>query len=189
MTPLEKIEKGIVSGDWQLVCDGYNKITNKKLTPPIEKPLPPPVKKLSSKKDYYAEIISMGVGGLDKIENYTLNDLKEMLMVYKISDGQKHHTSPQEENDEQPTLSGPLYISKPEKLLHIDKNIAVKVVPDKNFDLIKEPNNTNRVKREPPKKVRAECSKCSEIFNALAAFTFNDNGKTIGVCDVCKESR
>ena len=34
MTPLGKIEEGIVKGDWAPVCEGFNKLTGKKLTPP-----------------------------------------------------------------------------------------------------------------------------------------------------------
>ncbi len=33
-TPLTKIENGILNADWELVCEGFNKLTGKKLTPP-----------------------------------------------------------------------------------------------------------------------------------------------------------
>lgn len=187
MTPLKKIEDGILAGNWQLVCDGFNKLTNKNLEPP--KP-PAPIKKdPKTKKEFYEALVEMGVNPAP-IKEYTLADLQEMHAVYSsIETIVEQDISPQQQSTKSPISSGPLYVFKPEKVLHMDKHVPIKVIPDKELELVVESKESNRIKRQPPRKVTAQCSRCATTFNTLGEFTFNDNGLIRGICDVCKESR
>jgi hypothetical protein len=38
MSPLEYIEEGIKEGDWEKVCEGYERLTGKSLSLPVERP-------------------------------------------------------------------------------------------------------------------------------------------------------
>jgi hypothetical protein len=191
-TPLSKIREGIIGGDWQLVCDGYNKITNSDLLPPeipiLKQDIKIKAQEPITKKDFYNAIIEMG-GSLGKLANYSLDELKEIRDITKAESEIIPDTSPHEQIVSIKLSNGPLYVSKPEKLLHMDKHVPVRVVADATLDKIVEPEITNRVKRPSPKKVNARCAKCGRKFNALAAFTFSENGETTGICDECKESK
>ena len=87
MTPLGKIEAGITDANWQLVCDGFNKLTGKKLEPPQQitmtlKATFDPQK--ATKKELYNWLLDYAP--LEPMKNYTVADLKEMVGVYQLTE-------------------------------------------------------------------------------------------------------
>lgn len=187
MTPLTSIEKGILEGNWEYVCAGFNKLTGKKMTPP--KPKEAVFNAATAKKgDLFKKLAQMGVN-LAKLADYSLEDLREMYDVYT-----NNTTVMDEEETEKvippfrPSKDNQLFIVNPTKLMHGDK-LPINITPDPILDKIVDSNSsTVKSKRAPADRVKAKCIKCKSQFEDYKKFTSESDGERSGVCATCKES-
>ena len=209
MTPLTKIENGILSGDWQLVCDGFNKITGKSLSPPIVEP----VKQVfnpdkASKKELYnyiKENINPSIGAM---KSFSIEELREILIIY----GSESAFDYQEEVTKLPTktnvrpkkvkidpaqkgfLNDGRYFM-PTKLYGNTKMLDEDVKPlhlveDPILKKIVEPDDFEHNPRNPPRTVEAKCVRCGIQYKTLAGLTVSDeeDPDLRGNCPKCQES-
>ena len=202
-TPLTKIENGILNADWELVCEGFNKLTGKKLTPP--KPITMTLKstfdaKKASKKELYNWLLDYIP--LEPMKNYSVAELKEMVGVYQLAE----EAEPVVKKDNgyiNPDLrGGPLttvklpdgaafmdgfrYTSGKKKLLPIDTQKVVASMDPKLEKLVDSPYEYTP--REAPKRTTLKCLKCSKKFQSYAHLGVEVDGELKALCPVCAES-
>ena len=203
MTPLGKIEAGITDANWQLVCDGFNKLTGKKLEPPQQitmtlKATFDPQK--ATKKELYNWLLDYAP--LEPMKNYTVADLKEMVGVYQLAE----EAEPVVKKDNgyiSPDLrGGPLtqvklpdgaafmdgfrYTSGKKKLLPIDMQKVVATL-DPQLKNVGDPTN-EYVPRDAPKKSSLKCLKCSKKFESYSHLGVEVDGELKALCPICAES-
>lgn len=192
MTPLGKIEAGILSGDWNTVCEGFNKLTGKKLTPPVQKaekvvfnPEKAPKKELYS---YLGKIMD-----LEPIKNYSLADLREMAVVHSAFStedlvSQTWSDTPQHAAalDKGVFLDGFRYHSGRSKLLKIDQK-PVTVIVEPQLANIGDPTKEYQP-REPVKHINFSCMKCKKSFSAPESRGMYIDGEAKALCPVCSET-
>ena len=212
-TPLTNIENGILLGDWMLVCQGFNKLTGKSLSPPA--PTAKPVVKFNPetapKKELYK--FMTGVIEMGPIKDYTVADLREMAVVHAMGETDDDYTEPIIDDRytvEQPVrkdngfinpfksdtslpdggqfLDGFRYRSGKSKseMLPIDK-LKVKAVVDPQLVKVGDPA-ADYTPREPVEKVDNKCMKCSKTFKAYKGIGVEVDGELKSLCPICSES-
>lgn len=209
MTPLTKIENGILAGDWQLVCDGYNKITGKNLAPPIIEP-PKPLFNIetASKKELYSHIKENLNPSIGAMKSFSIEELREVMSIYQTED--------KSEESNPVVVEAPTPISRgkrpkidpyqtgflsdgrffqPSKLYGNTKMNDVDIKPlhlveDANFKKITEPTDFEHNPRDPPRTVDAVCVRCKTKYKTLAGLAVTDEKDTDlrGNCPKCQES-
>ena len=87
MTPLGKIEEGIIGGDWKLVCDGFNRLTGKKVTPPLTKQIQEVFDPNTAKKaQLYSWLKTNTDMEMGPPKEYSIEDLREIVNVHILSE-------------------------------------------------------------------------------------------------------
>lgn len=191
MTPLNKIETGIVTANWALVCEGFNKLTGKKLTPPTPKV---EVKAFNpdtaSKKELYDHL--KNIMPMESAKAYSIAELREMAIVHSMQED--YEEEPVAPIVAQPTNdpNGPIFLdgfrftSGKKKLLPMDMQKVVATL-DPQLALVKDPTNEYNP-RKPPKKVQVRCLKCKKSFEQLAGLAVEVDGEKRSMCPVCSET-
>lgn len=214
-TPLVNIENGILSGDWLLVCQGFNKLTGKKISPPaspkVESGFDP---ETAPKKDLYKfmkDRIDVG-----PIKDYTVADLREMVAIHAMGETEDDYIEPviddryvtiepfkppikkdggfinpfkKDGNDILPNggkfLDGFRYHSGRNKLLPIDR-IKVKATVDPQLVKVGDPT-ADYTPREPTERVENKCMKCSKKFKTYKGIGVEVDGELKSLCPICSE--
>lgn len=205
MTPLTKIENGILDANWALVCEGFNKLTGKKLEPPqqITMTLESTFEaSKASKKELYNWLLCYVP--LEPMKNYSVAELREMVGVYQLAEEAEIETPIKKDNGYiHPDLKGgPLttvklpngaafldgfrYTSGKKKLLPIDTQKVVATL-DPQLKDVGDPTN-EYVPREAPKKTTLKCLKCSKKFQSYSQLGVEVDGELKALCPVCAES-
>lgn len=206
MTPLGKIEAGITDANWQLVCDGFNKLTGKKMEPPIIKvaiseSFDPNKAKKTQLYKWLQDKIEMGPS-----KEYSTEELREIANVHLLSIEPDMETveipikkdagyiNPDLRGGPYPSvdlpdgaafLDGFRYTSGKKKLLPMD---TLKVVATLDPQLAKVGDPTNEyTPREPPRKAQLTCLKCSKVFEGYAGIGVTLDGQLKALCPVCRE--
>jgi len=192
MTPLTKIENGILSGDWQLVCDGFNKLTGKKLIPPA-----PPKQEVkfdplkANKRALYAFLKSKIE--MDTINAYSIDELREMSVVHtseEESEGDEEVVIESSEDKALPNggkfLDGFRYTTGRSKLLPIDQERVVTFL-DPMLKNVGDPQNEYRP-RNPPKKITVKCMTCKTAFRQTAGIAVEVDNELKSLCPKCSET-
>lgn len=213
-TPLTNIENGILLGDWALVCQGFNKLTGKSLSPPAPavKPAARFNPETAPKKELYK--FMTGVIEMGPIKDYTVADLREMAVVHAMG-AEIDYTESIIDNTYATTTEAPVrkdsgfvnpfkkggddilpnggqfldgfrYHSGKSKLLPIDK-IKVKAVVDPQLLKVGDPA-ADYTPREPIEKVDNKCMKCSKTFKAYKGIGVEVDGELKSLCPICSES-
>ena len=203
MTPLGKIEAGITDANWQLVCDGFNKLTGKKLEPPQQitmtlKATFDPQK--ATKKELYNWLLDYAP--LEPMKNYTVADLKEMVGVYQLTEKAEPVVKKDNGYISPDLRGGPLtqvklpdgaafmdgfrYTSGKKKLLPIDMQKVVATL-DPQLKNVGDPTN-EYVPRDAPKKSSLKCLKCSKKFESYSHLGVEVDGELKALCPICAES-
>ena len=193
MTPLTKIENGIIAGDWNLVCEGFNKLTGKKLIAPVvpilKKDIELPEQKFDSKTATKRELYNWIKNKYDiaPIKTFTIEELREMYTVYSVNEEPLEDVvvEIQELADGAAFLDGFRFHSGRKKLLPIDTQKVIATLepmlhgddgPDKEIQ-----------KRDPPKKISMKCLKCNKSFSNYAYLGVDSGGEVKALCPVCSE--
>lgn len=205
MTPLTKIENGILNADWELVCEGFNKLTGKKLDPP--KPITATLEttfnpQSASKKELYNWLLYYVP--LEPIKNYSIAELKEMVGVYQLAEEvepieleapvkkDNGYVNPFKKGDDIPLpngaafLDGFRYTSGKKKLLPIDTQKVVATL-DPQLKNVGDPTN-EYTPREAPRKSTLKCMKCSKRFEGYSHLGVEVDGELKALCPICAES-
>lgn len=194
MTPLGNIESGIIHGDWKLVCDGFNKLTGKKLSPIVVKE---PVKKFYPESATKRELYNWVKTKYDiaPIKAFTIEELREMVMVHSIDENSVigdyedeliAKVEVQKLSDKEAFLDGFRYHSGRKELLPIDK---LKVTASFDPQLKGDDGPDKEVaKRDQPKKVNMKCLKCSKSFSNWAYLGVESGGELKALCPICAET-
>ena len=193
-TPLSNIENGITTGDWKLVCDGYNKLTGKKLSPLVvkkeEKKFDP---KTSSKRELYNFMKTKF--DIAPIKAYTIEDLREMVLVHSLNQSSTEDVYEDELTAKvevqklangEAFMDGFRYTSGRKELLPMDK-LRVRAVLDPLLKDVGDPTN-EYVPRDPPKRIEMRCLKCSKKFKNFASLGVESGGELKALCPVCSEN-
>lgn len=206
MTPLTKIENGILKADWALVCDGFNKITGKALTPPQQLTMKLESTfnaKKASKKQLYNWLLDYSIA-MQGIQYYTIAELREMVGIYQLAEEAEVEAPVKRDNGYiNPDLrGGPLttvnlpngasfldgfrYTSGKRKLLPIDTQKVIATL-DPQLKNVGDPTN-EYVPREAPKKSILKCLKCSKKFETYSQLGVEVDGELKALCPTCAES-
>jgi len=203
-TLLTKIENGILDGNWALVCEGFNKLTGKKLTPPEPAILVKPTLNVqkATKKELYHWLLDYVP--LEPIKNYTITELREMVGVYQLAEEVEQvipeapvkkdngYIDPFKKSGDIPLpngaafLDGFRYTSGKRKLLPIDTQKVVATL-DPQLKDVGDPTN-EYVPRQAPKKASLKCMKCSKKFQSYSQLGVEVDGELKALCPVCAES-
>lgn len=198
MTPLGKIEAGITDANWQLVCDGFNKLTGKKLEPPQQITMTLEATfdaKKATKKELYNWLLYYAP--LEPMKNYTIADLKEMVGVYQLAEEAEPVIKKDNDLHGGPIttvslpngasfLDGFRYTSGKRKLLPIDTQKVIATL-DPQLKDVGDPTN-EYVPRETPKKSVLKCLKCSKKFESYSHLGVEVDGELKALCPTCAES-
>jgi hypothetical protein len=190
MTPLNKIETGIMTANWGLVCEGFNKLTGKKLAPPAPKEEPKAFNPETAGKKQLYDFLK-GFMQMEPMKSYSTEELREMALVHSMEETYEDSTAP---NVAQPTQEegGPIFLdgfrftSGKKKLLPMDMEKVVATL-DPQLALVKDPTNEYNP-RKPPKKVQVRCLKCKKSFEQLAGLAVEVDGEKRSMCPVCSET-
>ena len=194
-TPLSNIENGITTGDWKLVCDGYNKLTGKKLSPLVVKK---EEKKFDHKTSSKRELYNFMKTKFDiaPIKAYTTEELKEMVLVHSLNETSTEDVyedeltakvEVQKLSDGAVFMDGFRYTSGRKELLPMDKlKVTANFDPQLKGD--DGPQDREVTKRDPPKKVNMKCLKCSKSFSNWAYLGVESGGELKALCPICSES-
>ena len=207
MTPLTKIENGILSGDWQLVCDGYNKITGKNVVTQINEPQKPVFNdEKASKKELYSHIKENLNPSIGHMKSFSIEELREVISIYNTEGdpilappeivtpaagrGKKLRIDPHQTGflpDGRFFQPSHLYGNK--KMNDVDIK-PLHLVEDANFKKITEPTDFEHNPRDPPRTVDAVCVRCKTKYKTLAGLAVTDEKDTDlrGNCPKCQES-
>jgi hypothetical protein len=205
MTPLTKIENGILSGDWQLVCDGFNKLTGKSLSPPVITPTKPIFDiETAGKKEVYEYIKKNLNPSIGAMKSFSIEELREMFSVFSmentVDDEQTRpkaqKSAPKKSKKIDPTQTGfvdEYRFFQPTKLYGATKMQDVDVAPlrlveDPNMKYIKDAEDFEYNPREAPKLTDIVCLKCKKTFRNLEKLGVELDGETKGICPTCQES-
>lgn len=194
-TPLTNIENGIITGDWNLVCEGFNKLTGKKLKPIV---ITPQVEEFNpetaSKRELYKWIKDKY--DIAPMKTFTVDELKEMAVIFSANqvhsinndytDELTAEIKVQELSDGAAFLDGFRYHSGRNKLLPIDK-LKVNAVLE---PALKGDDGPDReiTKREAPKKINMKCLKCNKSFMNYSYLAVETGGELKSLCPNCSES-
>lgn len=207
-TPLTKIENGILNADWTLVCEGFNKLTGKKLTPP--EPITMTLMstfdaKKASKKELYSWLLDYIP--LEPMKNYSVAELREMVGVYQLAEEaeQTEQMIPETPIKKDNGFTNPFkaggditlpnggafldgfrYTSGKKKLLPIDTQKVVATL-DPQLKNVGDPTN-EYTPREAPRKSTLKCMKCSKRFEGYSHLGVEVDGELKALCPVCAES-
>ncbi len=215
-TPLTNIENGILLGDWTLVCQGFNKLTGKSLSPPA--PAAKPVVKFNPetapKKELYK--FMTGVIEMGPIKDYTVADLREMAVVHAMGETDDDYIEPIIDNTYTATTEAPVrrdngfvnpfkkggndilpdggqfldgfrYRSGKSKSEMLPiDKIKVKAVVDPQLVKVGDPS-ADYTPREPVEKVDNKCMKCSKTFKAYKGIGVEVDGELKSLCPICSE--
>ena len=196
MTPLGKIEEGIIGGDWKLVCDGFNRLTGKKVTPPLTKQIQEVFDPNTAKKaQLYSWLKTNTDMEMGPPKEYSIEDLREIVNVHILSEApakrDSGYTNPFKSNQDVKLegggafLDGFRYTSGKGKLLPMD---TLKVTAALDPQLVKVGDPTNEyIPREPPKKANLKCLKCNKVFEGYAHLGVTSDGELKALCPVCIE--
>lgn len=205
MTPLTKIENGILSANWQLVCDGFNKLTGKSLLPPVVNP-PKPVFDIetASKKQVYEFIKENLNPSIGAMKSFSIEELREMFSVFSMENNvddeqtrpKAQKSAPKKSKKIDPTQTGfvdGFRYFQPTKLYGATKMQDIDVAPlrlveDPNMKYIKDADNFEYNPREAPKVTDIVCLKCKKSFKSLEKLGVDVDGETKGICPTCQES-
>lgn len=197
MTPLNKIESGILTGNWGLVCEGFNKLTGKNLTPPepivatLEETFSP---EKANKKELYAwmkEKIDVG-----PIKSYTTAELREMVAVHMMTeefveapvfeDTYRAQAKSEPFKNGGKILDGFRYTSGKKELLPIDR-VKVKAIIEPQLKNVGDPT-ADYTPRDAPEKVKIKCMKCSKQFQTYKGIGVEVDNELKALCPICSES-
>ena len=202
-TPLTKIENGILNADWELVCEGFNKLTGKKLDPP--KPITVTLEtafnsKTASKKELYNWLLYYVP--LEPIKNYSIAELREMVGVYQLVEEPEPVVKKDNGYINPDLRGGPLttvklpdgaafldgfrYTSGKKKLLPLDTQKVVATL-DPQLKNVGDPTN-EYTPREAPRKSTLKCMKCSKRFEGYSHLGVEVDGELKALCPICAES-
>jgi hypothetical protein len=190
MTPLNKIETGIITANWGLVCEGFNKLTGKKLTPPVAKEEPKAFDpETANKRELYAFL--QETMDMQPMKSYSIEELREMALVHAMEKTYEDSTTP---NVVQPVHEegGPIFLdgfrftSGKKKLLPMDMEKVIATL-DPQLALVKDPTNEYNP-RKPPKRIQVRCLKCKKSFEQLAGLAVEVDGERRSMCPVCSET-
>lgn len=203
-TPLTKIENGILNADWELVCEGFNKLTGKKLTPPEPIVLVKPsldVQK-ATKKELYHWLLDNAPFPLEPLKNYTITELREMVGVYQLVEEPEPVVKKDNGYINPDLRGGPLttvklpdgaafldgfrYTSGKNKLLPLDTQKVVATL-DPQLKNVGDPTN-EYTPREAPRKSTLKCMKCSKRFEGYSHLGVEVDGELKALCPICAES-
>jgi hypothetical protein len=206
MTPLTKIENGILGGDWTLVCEGFNKITGKNLTPPVvvvpEEVFDP---NKASKKELYEFIKNKYNSSIVAMKSFSIDELREMIVIFGAEENEeievvapkpqspKKSKAPIDPNKTgflpdgrffQPT---PLYGNK--KMIPVDAS-PLRLVEDPSLKKVIEPDDFEHNARPAPKMIDAVCVRCKTKYKTLLGLAVTDEKDSDfrGNCPKCQES-
>lgn len=207
MTPLTNIENGILSGNWNLVCKGFNKLTGKNLSAPI--PIVATLENTfdvdtASKRELYKYL--KGFIDPEPMKSYSTEELREMASIYSMGDLEdiveevvdvvypvkkdngftKPFKSPEILPNGGQFLDGFRYHSGKKKLLPIDR-IKVKAVIDPQLKNVGDPT-ADYTPREPTEKVKNTCLKCSKVFTTYKGIGVDVDGELKSLCPICSET-
>lgn len=191
MTPLTKIENGIMSGDWNLVCEGFNKLTGKKLTAPIlKKDIELPDQKIDSTPSTKRELYNWIKNKYDiaPYKTFTIEELREMYTVYSVNDDLLDEVvvETQELANGAAFLDGFRFHSGRKKLLPIDtQKVIATLEPMLHGD---DGPDKETQKRDAPKKINMKCLKCNKSFSNYAYLGVDSGGEVKALCPVCSET-
>ena len=202
-TPLTKIENGILNADWELVCEGFNKLTGKKLDPP--KPITATLEttfnpQTASKKELYNWLLYYVP--LEPIKNYSIAELREMVGVYQLVEEPEPVVKKDNGYINPDLRGGPLttvklpdgaafldgfrYTSGKNKLLPLDTQKVVATL-DPQLKNVGDPTN-EYTPREAPRKSTLKCMKCSKRFEGYSHLGVEVDGELKALCPICAES-
>lgn len=202
-TPLTKIENGILNADWELVCEGFNKLTGKKLDPP--KPITTTLEtafnpKTASKKELYNWLLYYVP--LEPIKNYSIAELREMVGVYQLVEEPEPVVKKDNGYINPDLRGGPLttvklpdgaafldgfrYTSGKKKLLPLDTQKVIATL-DPQLKNVGDPTN-EYTPREAPRKSTLKCMKCSKRFEGYSHLGVEVDGELKALCPICAES-
>lgn len=196
-TPLSKIESGIITGDWNLVCEGFNRLTGKNLSP-----IQPIVKQevrvfdpsSAKKKEIYTWLKDkMDLG---PITSYYLKELREISYIHLMEANTEENTEDPMILDEYVNgtdvavgrfLDGFRYTSGKNTRMKEDL-VKLKAFVDPQLAMVGDPTNKYEP-RETPKNIQLKCTKCKKKFNGLAGISVKDelSGEAMGLCAICRE--
>lgn len=195
MTPLTKIEQGVIKGDWNLVCEGFNKLTGKKISPPATKTEPAKFVIKGAAKVALYKYLSDKID-LEPMKSYTKADLVEMASVHAMSEDFTEEIVDNTYPEPPPKNTTPLksgkfldgfrYHSGRKELLPMD-NTKLSKFTDPQLKNVGDPEK-EYVPRDPPKKVNYKCMKCSKSFKGLSSLGVMVDGETKALCTVCSET-
>jgi hypothetical protein len=208
MTPLTKIENGILSGDWQLVCDGFNKLTGKSLLPPVITPAKPIFDiETAGKKEVYEYIKKNLNPSIGAMKSFSIEELREMFSVFSMENNTDNvEVQPVQPQVQKSALKKSKKIDphqtgfvdefryfQPTKLYGATKMQDVDVAPlrlveDPNMKYIKDAEDFEYNPREAPKLADIVCLKCKKTFRNLEKLGVELDGETKGICPTCQES-
>ncbi len=174
MTPLDWIKQGITEGCWESVCKGYETLTGDII------PIPPRPLLKCNLENALRDISDLVIHALDP--NKSMNMIKKILPQESVTktvgknknvgrpkkDKRKNGTINEDGEDSSleldPSQITPMKAAQ-EKL---GESQLITNIPDpdevkKNLAKAK---RTTRVRRESPKKYKAECSECSSKFDS-----------------------
>ena len=191
-TPLSKIEKGIIDGDWKLVCEGFNRITGKNLEPPkvIVETIKPFDPSKAKKADLYKKLLELMP--LEPVKNYSTEELREMYLVHSLeeSEPEQEQITPKADKVQElkvgKMLDGFRFTSGKGNLLPMDKEPLVATL-DPQLTKVKDPEK-EYVPREAPQKIKAKCHKCGKIHQTIKAYGVTLDGETKALCRNCQET-
>lgn len=188
MTPLEKIEKGILSGNWKLVCEAYYKLSGKKLEPPVQIKEFDPNKATKSELYKYAKSVNEN---LAPITAYTIKELREVISVFEKNSQPEPVQTVQTVQPQHVTassgkvLDGFRYTSG--KKIHPDDLKPIKAALAPELEFVKDPENFQYTPRNPAKKNKLTCMKCSKVYESTSEGV-NIDGEIKGLCQFCSEN-
>lgn len=199
-TPLSKIENGILNGDWELVCMGFNKLTGKNLQPPVKKETPKAFDPSKAKKtELYSALKELMGAELEPPKNYSIEELREMYMVHSISfddyisvdtpefNNLQKNTAAQKDFEVGKMLDGFRYTSGKRELLKADKRPIAAAPLEPQLAKVLD-GEREYVPRDAPEKIMAKCIKCGKIYQTLKGLGVTLDGETKTHCANCQES-
>lgn len=203
MTPLTKIENGILGGDWTLVCEGFNKITGKNLTPPVV--IIPEVKfdpDKASKKELYEFIKNKYNSSIGAMKSFSIDELREMIVIFAGEEVEDEPAAPKVQLPKKsrapidPNKTGflpdgrffqpsPLYGNKTMNAVDV---APLRLVEDPNLKKVIEPDDFEHNARPAPKMIDIKCLQCKKTFKHVESVGVELDGETKGLCQTCQES-
>ncbi len=171
MSPLEYIEEGILNGNWETVCEGYERLTGKSLRLPVDR-----LGEVRQAKEALSQIVNIAssilAGQIEEICNTTIESTKKKTCRKRISSKKKtkNKTTINKDGEDSSIIlddANKTIVQKEvgnTQLITNDPDPAE--VEANKARAAKVNRNKLKIKRKVPTVYNVECNECSNTFKS-----------------------